>query len=216
MQAQSLGQKDPLEKEMATHSHILVWRIPWTEEPGGRQSMGSWTWLRQLNMHAQQPIPQLQGSLALFQKSTLMPSVSSFPASQPTSHSQLQAQNVCFLFMLHRNPEHVERTKFRPSHCRASSVWFYCGHLLVGASQVSPSERQGTDFPTFSLYYGACVLSGIWLNETSWTIAPQGPLSMGFPKQEHWSGEPFPPPGDLPDPGIQPVSPASSALQVDF
>ena len=120
--AQSLGQKDPLEKEMATHSHILVWRIPWTEEPGGRQSMGSWTWLRQLNMHAQQPIPQLQGSLALFQKSTLMPSVSSFPASQPTSHSQLQAQNVRFLFKLHRNPEHVERTKFRPSHCRASSV----------------------------------------------------------------------------------------------
>ena len=38
---QSLGQKDPLEKEMATHSSILAWRIPWTEEPGGLQSMGS-------------------------------------------------------------------------------------------------------------------------------------------------------------------------------
>ena len=37
---QSLGQKDPLEKEMATHSSILSWRIPWTEEPGGLQSMG--------------------------------------------------------------------------------------------------------------------------------------------------------------------------------
>ena len=37
----SLGQKDPLEKEMATHSIILAWEIPWTEEPGGLQSMGS-------------------------------------------------------------------------------------------------------------------------------------------------------------------------------
>ena len=37
----SLGQEDPLEKEMATHSSILAWRIPWTEEPGGLQSVGS-------------------------------------------------------------------------------------------------------------------------------------------------------------------------------
>ena len=40
-QVQSLGQEDPLEKEMATHSSILAWRIPWTEEPGGLQSTGS-------------------------------------------------------------------------------------------------------------------------------------------------------------------------------
>ena len=38
---QSLGQEDPLEKEMATHSSILAWKIPWTEEPGRLQSMGS-------------------------------------------------------------------------------------------------------------------------------------------------------------------------------
>ena len=38
-QVRSLGQEDPLEKEMATHSSILAWRIPWTEEPGGLQSM---------------------------------------------------------------------------------------------------------------------------------------------------------------------------------
>ena len=37
---QFLGQEDPLEKEMATHSSILTWRIPWTEEPGRLQSMG--------------------------------------------------------------------------------------------------------------------------------------------------------------------------------
>ena len=41
MQVQSLSQEDPLEEGMATHSSILTWRIPWTEEPGRLQSMGS-------------------------------------------------------------------------------------------------------------------------------------------------------------------------------
>ena len=41
MQVQSLGQEDPLEKEMATHSSTLAWKIPWTEESGRPQSMGS-------------------------------------------------------------------------------------------------------------------------------------------------------------------------------
>ena len=40
MLVQSLGQEDPLEKEVVTHSSNLVWEIPWTEEPGGLQSMG--------------------------------------------------------------------------------------------------------------------------------------------------------------------------------
>ena len=41
MLVQSLGQEDPLEKEITTHSNVLAWRIPWTEKPGGLQSMGS-------------------------------------------------------------------------------------------------------------------------------------------------------------------------------
>ena len=45
-QVQSLGQEDPLEKGMAAHSSILAWGIPWTEEPGGLQSMGSQSWTR--------------------------------------------------------------------------------------------------------------------------------------------------------------------------
>ena len=40
VQVRSLGQGDPLEEKMATHSSILAWKIPWTEEPGGLQSMG--------------------------------------------------------------------------------------------------------------------------------------------------------------------------------
>ena len=42
---------------------------------------------------------------------------------------------------------------------------------------------------------------------TPWTVAHQAPLSMGFSRQEYWSGLPFPPPGDLPHPGIEPASP---------
>ena len=46
---------------------------------------------------------------------------------------------------------------------------------------------------------------------TPWTVAHQASLSMGFPRQESWSGLPFPPPGDPPEPEIEPVSPAWQA-----
>ena len=46
---------------------------------------------------------------------------------------------------------------------------------------------------------------------TPWTVAYQASLSMGFSRQEYWSGLPFPSPGDLPDPGIEPGSPALQA-----
>ena len=54
-------------------------------------------------------------------------------------------------------------------------------------------------------------LSRVQLFVTPWTIAYQAPPSMGFPRQECWSGLPFPSPGDLPDPGIEPGSPALKA-----
>ena len=57
-----------------------------------------------------------------------------------------------------------------------------------------------------------CHFSCVGLFATPWTVAPQAPLSIGFSRQEYWSGLLCPPPGDLLDPGIKPVSPA---LQVD-
>ena len=57
--------------------------------------------------------------------------------------------------------------------------------------------------------------SSILAWKTPWTIPHQTPLSMGFSRQEYWSGLPFPPPGDLPNPGIEPVSHVSPALQAD-
>ena len=48
----------------------------------------------------------------------------------------------------------------------------------------------------------------VWLFATPWTAARQAPLSMEFSRQEHWGGLPFPTPGDLPGPGIEPTTPA--------
>ena len=55
------------------------------------------------------------------------------------------------------------------------------------------------------------LLSRVQLFATLWTVAHQPPPSMGFSRQEYWSGLPFPSPGDLPDPGIEPRSPALQA-----
>ena len=54
-------------------------------------------------------------------------------------------------------------------------------------------------------------LSRVQLFATPWTVAHQAPPSMGFSRQEYWSGLPLPSPGDLPDPGIEPRSPALEA-----
>ena len=65
----------------------------------------------------------------------------------------------------------------------------------------------------------ACVcansLQGVQLCVTLWTVARQAPLSTGFCRQEYWSGLLCPSSGDLPDPGIEPASPASPALQLE-
>ena len=53
-------------------------------------------------------------------------------------------------------------------------------------------------------------------SETPWTVAHQAPLSMGFFRQEYWSGLPFPSPGNLPNPGIKPASLTSPALAGRF
>jgi len=67
----------------------------------------------------------------------------------------------------------------------------------------------------FKLHAGFALvsLSHVRLSATPWTVAYQAPLSMGFSRQECWSRLLFPSPGDIPDPGIKPGSPA---LQADF
>ena len=60
----------------------------------------------------------------------------------------------------------------------------------------------------------ACMLSlsHVQLSVTPWTVACQVPTSVGFPRQEHWNGLPFPIPEDLSDPGVEPVSPALQVI----
>ena len=69
---------------------------------------------------------------------------------------------------------------------------------------------------SFTVCVGAQSLSHVWLFATQWTIACQAPLSMGFSRQEYWSGLPFPSPGYLPDSRIEPMSLASPALAGRF
>ena len=72
-----------------------------------------------------------------------------------------------------------------------------------------PGLQRGADMAVLACSW---VLSLVELLVILWTVAHQAPLSMGFSRQENWSGLPCPPPGDLPDPGIEP---ASLALQED-
>ena len=72
---------------------------------------------------------------------------------------------------------------------------------------------------SYCLYYSYCVLSRfshVRLFATPWTVIRRAPLSMGFSRQEYWSGLPCPPPGDLSDPGLKPASFTSLALAGRF
>ena len=76
-------------------------------------------------------------------------------------------------------------------------------------------DKYGENYAWLTRVLHGCVLSHVWLFATAWTGAHQAPLSMGFSRQEYWSGLPYPSPGDLPNPGIESMSPMSPAMQVD-
>ena len=89
------------------------------------------------------------------------------------------------------------------------SMMWRMAHEALPRPQISQPSWLSIHY-TFTI----CVLSHfsrVRLCATPWTLAHQAPLSMGFSRQEHWSGLPCPPPGDLPNPGIQPTSPALQA-----
>ena len=85
------------------------------------------------------------------------------------------------------------------------TIWTSDGHLKTGGDGGSP-EVVESDVVSGLLLLSHQVVSNPFA--TPWSVARQTPLSMGFPRQEHWSGLPFPSPGDLPDPGNEPGSPA--------
>ena len=73
-----------------------------------------------------------------------------------------------------------------------------------------------TKFTYKQIVYMLSCFTSVQLFGTLWTLAHQAPLSMGFSRQEYWRGLPFPPLGDLPDPGVEPMSLVSPALAGGF
>ena len=77
---------------------------------------------------------------------------------------------------------------------------------------VAESQTWLSDWTELNMY---CMLHHVWSFMTPWTVTHQSPLSMGFSRQEYWRGLPCLLPGDLPNPGIEPTSLASPALQAN-
>ena len=126
----------------------------------------------------------------------------------------LIAQNLSPAYCLASLPAFLSLTQYCPA---IPASWFFLGPL-----QSTPTL--GSLHLLFILPGPPCppqphdqwkvevkLLSRVRLFVTPWTVAHQAPPSMGFPRQEYWSGLPFPLPGDLPDPGIKPRSPALQA-----
>ena len=92
------------------------------------------------------------------------------------------------------NSQYMETPEVLITKWMDKNVWYLCNRILISHKKERDSAKS---CPTL---------------ETLWTVALQPPLSMGFSRQEYWSGLPLPSPGDLPDPGIEP---RSLALQAD-
>ena len=168
---QPLGWEDPLEKDMATHSSTLVWKIPWTEEPGRLQSTGSQSRKRlsdfthQRHRHTDTPThtrPPAPGQGLV--EGDCPRIFSSLAESCWMAHPAAWCQGDTCWSVLNGIPGPV----CLPSHF----------------SHVQPYMTPGS-------------------------VARQAPLSIGFSRQEHWSGLPFLSPRDLPNPGIEPTSQVS-------
>ena len=185
--AWSLGWEDPLEKEMATHSSTLAWKIPWMEETGGLQSMGSqsWTWLNDFTWNSGKGT---QKGICAWEPHRVL-----LDFSDP---QKLQADTAT-----HLNQSLPQLQKFQSE--------------AGGWGQTPPSREWRSSQSSLIQFRHCCcwvtkakvkVLNRFWLFATPWTVAYQAPPSMGFSGQECWSGVPLPSPGDCPDPGIDPRS----------
>ena len=108
----------------------------------------------------------------------------------------------------------IYRTKQTPQHRdllqQNGSVRFYTPVFLPQISYLT--QLPISTYYTHSKRVCVCSFSHVWFLVILWTVAHQAPLSMGFSRQEYWSGLPCPPPGDLPNPITEPASPT---LQVD-
>ena len=111
--------------------------------------------------------------------------------------------------------EQFNHSKERSEVSEKLDVFFLIsGDICTGASSNKNLFSMG--WGLHKTIYVACMLSRVWHFVTPQAVALQAPLSMGFSRQEYWSGLPCPPPGDLSDQGIKPASLASPAIAVGF
>ena len=98
---------------------------------------------------------------------------------------------------------------FHPKLYRIASIQENVSPLNTGKRERDPQRLVSSDVVLNIIY--VCMLGCVLLSVTAWTVARQVHLSVGFPRQEYWSGLSFPSPGNLLDPGIEPTSPRSPA-----
>ena len=200
---------------MATCSSILAWKIPRTEESGEVQSMGSQR-ARHDRARAHRRFTMLC-QVSGIRKAVFLLKRSVPSGAQPVNCAVIQACRAC-------PPEHRagQEPPRAPRWARAPHAGHCRGVCARACEHVWPCAPPPSAWPTFytKIQYVAsyCVfwrkwksLSRVRLFVAPRTVALQAPPSMGYSRQEHWSGLPCPPPGDLPNPGIEPGSPALQA-----
>ena len=183
-----------LEKAVAPHSSTFAWKIPWTEEPGRLQSMrlleSDTTERLHFHFHA------LEKEMA--------------------THSSVLAWRIPGTGKLGGLPS---LGSHRVGHDWSDLAAAAAEHLLWAGADINITPSLSTKslifrIPNYVSFHGVCMLSHftcVRLFAAPWTVAWQAPLSMGFSRQEYWSGLPCPSPGDLSNLGIKPMSPTLQA-----
>ena len=164
------------------------------------------------------PAPSHWSSLGTWTPRSLAPNSLSCSSS---SHLRMDAPHLCCSCLrIHPWPGSLPRSGSGAliSSCTSYSHTCWGGHLIAEVISVATMRSLLSLHPIYKVFR-VCVLSRfsyVQLCEMIWTVACQAPLSRGFSRQENWSGLPFPPPGDLPDPGIEPASLMPPALAGRF
>ena len=217
------------EKAVAPHSSTLAWKIPWMEEPGRLQSMGSLRvghdWATSLSLscigvgngnplqysclenprdggvwwaavygvtQSRTRLKQLSSSrsrraIYLILRTSVLVLNLNYRGSIAVSKEKVQGKSQLW-------SEHLSKWPQRNLSKKSKKLQYWSG--LPFPSPMHESEKWK---------WSRSVVSD---SATPWTGAHQAPPSMGFSRQEYWSGLPFPSPGDLPNPMIEPQSPA--------
>ena len=114
-----------------------------------------------------------------------------------------------YFVKLSHNPKTDQDYSFDIS--KSSKSWHMINELFSDKCIITIRDKVGC-----SIFVHAQSFSPIWLFAVPWTVSHHAPLFMEFSRQEYWSGLPFPMPGDLPDLGMEPMSPAFPTLAGRF